>query len=47
MNKKVVTLLVITLAALIGLVFTIENSARPPSGQAGMMAGGEDEGHAH
>jgi hypothetical protein len=47
MNKKVVALLAIMLAALIGLVFTIENSARPPSDRAGAMAEGEGEGHSH
>jgi hypothetical protein len=49
MNKKVVTVLVVALAALIGLVFTIEQSARPPSDRAGVVAGGEagHEGHSH
>jgi hypothetical protein len=47
MNRKVVALLVVALAALIGLVYTIEHSARPMSDRAGVMAEGEGEGHSH
>jgi hypothetical protein len=49
MNKKVVTLLVVALAALVGLVYTIEQSARPASDRAGIVAEGEagHEGHSH
>jgi hypothetical protein len=49
MNKKLIVALVVVLAALFGLVYNIERSARPPSDRAGVVAGGEagHEGHSH
>jgi hypothetical protein len=47
MNKKVVALLALALAALIGLAVGIERTARPTSDRAGVMAEGEGEGHSH
>jgi hypothetical protein len=50
-DKKLIALLVVVVAALIGLVYTIEQTARPASERAGTVASGESEGehagHAH
>jgi hypothetical protein len=40
LNKKIVALLVVFVAVLIGLIYSIENTARPPSERAGTVASG-------
>lgn len=51
MNKKLVALLVVVVAVLIGLIYSIERTARPPSERAGKVAagesGGDHAGHSH